>query len=50
MFTLENTAGYTQEQCDALNAEFDALVAAGKYDEYPEGEAEKAFSAEVARR
>jgi hypothetical protein len=50
MFTLENTAGYTQERCDALNAEFDARVEAGHYDEYPEGEAERAFSDEVARR
>jgi hypothetical protein len=50
MFTLQNTTGYTQQQCDELNTEFAARVAAGYYDKYPDGEAEKAFSDEIASR
>ncbi len=52
MFTLDNTEGYTQAQCDALNAEFDARLRASGVD--PDSDLardmEKSFSDEVAGR
>ena len=52
MFTMQNTEGYTQSQLDALNAEFEARIAAECIavgtDEYRD--AEKSFADEVARR
>ena len=50
MFRTDNTSVYTKKECDELNDEFDARVAAGYYEDYPDGEAEKAFSDEVANR
>lgn len=51
-FTMENTAGYTQAELDAFNAEFAArLEAAGVEPGSDEAlEMEKAFADEVARR
>ena len=53
--TLQNTEGYTQEQLDALNAEFAERWESGYYDwigtdDEAMDQAEKGFSDEVARR
>lgn len=55
MITLQNTEGYTQEQLDALNAEFAERWESGYYDwigtdDEAMDQAEKGFSDEVARR
>lgn len=51
MFTLNNTEGYTQAQCDELNEEFEARYAAGEWDYLNDREqAEKAFCDEVSHR
>ena len=49
MFNLDNTTGYTEQQCDELNAEFERRFAAGDWpiDYY---QAEKSFADEVAGR
>lgn len=49
MFTLDNTTGYTQSQCDALNAEFERRFAAGDWP-IERAQAEKSFADEVATR
>lgn len=56
MFTLQNTLGYTQRDCDALNREFERRYAAGEWGD-DDGEfgtarsdAQKAFSDIVAGR
>ena len=54
MITLENTEGYTQGECDTLNAEFEKRYESGEWDFLSEpgrrDEAEKAFNDEVSRR
>ena len=55
MMTLQNTEGYTQEQLDALNAEFASRCESGYYDwigtdDEAMDQAGKGFSDEVARR
>ncbi len=50
MFTLENTNGYTQLECNALNAEFERRFSAGEWGNADRHEAEQWFSDEVARR
>ena len=55
MMTLQNTEGYTQEQLDALNAEFAERWESGYYDwigtdDEAMDQAKKGFSDEVARR
>lgn len=51
-FSMDNTQGYTQEQLDALNAEWRERAETNGWgpgsDEYKE--MEKAFADEVARR
>ena len=52
MFTLQNTQGYSQTECDALNAEFETRMSEARIergsDEYHE--AESRFADEVSRR
>ena len=50
MMTLENTEGYTQEECDKLNNEFKERFDRGDWPTDDEDEAEKWFNDEVARR
>jgi len=52
MMTLENTDGYTQQELDVLNAEFENRFAAGDWEGYSfdREQAEKAFADEVSRR
>lgn len=50
MFSLENTTGYTQAECDALNAEFEIRWEIGEFSQWGRDEAEKIFADEVARR
>ena len=52
MFTLENTTGYTQKECDDLNAEFAAIVVKQGLEEGTDeyNAVESAFNDEVARR
>ena len=49
MFTTENTSGYTAEQCEQLNAEFERRFAAGDWP-VDRDQAEKSFSDEVGHR
>ena len=54
--TLENTEGYTQGECDTLNAEFEKRYESGEwdflsaYEPDSRDEAEKVFDSEVSRR
>lgn len=50
MFTLENTTGYTQDECDEINAEFERRYDAGDWGQLDREIAEKHFSDEIARR
>ena len=49
MFTLYNTEGYTQAECDELNNEFETRFAAGEFGD-DRDQAEKTFSDEVSHR
>ncbi len=49
MFTVENTAGYSQKQCDVLNAEFEERFLSGDWSDDRE-ESENWFNDEVAKR
>ena len=52
MFTMDNTYGYTQEQLDALNDEWQDRAAAGGWEEGSEEylQQQKWFADEVAGR
>lgn len=50
MFTLDNSEGYTQAECDELNAEFESRFQAGDWPTDNRDEAEQWFNDEVARR
>jgi len=56
MLTTENTEGYTQDELDKLNDEFENRYKSGEwdylgnYESDRRAEAEKQFSNEVARR
>lgn len=50
MFNLDNTSGYTQDECDELNAEFENRFQAGDWPTDIRDEAEKWFADEVAGR
>jgi len=49
MMTTENTSGYTQQELDRLNQEFEARFNAGDFGSLYLDEAEKQFADEVAR-
>ncbi len=49
MFTLENTEGYTQAECDDLNAEFEERFLNGDWTD-DRDQSEKWFNDEVAKR
>lgn len=50
MMTMENTEGYTQEQLDEFNTEFETRFSAGEWPTDDRNLAEKWFYDEVARR
>ena len=50
MMTTENTAGYTQQELDRLNQEFETRFRAGDFGALSLDEAENQFADEVARR
>ncbi len=49
MFTLENTDGYTQTECDELNNEFEERFLNGDWSN-DRDESEKWFNDEVSKR
>ena len=50
MMTQQNTEGYTDQQLDALNKEFDERFQSGEWEPADKDEAEKWFADEVAQR
>ena len=46
MLTLDNTSGYTQQQLDALNSEFEARYLAGDWPDATRDDAEQRIQAE----